>query len=190
MGLGAPYDNAVVSFFDDMQVVIRVRLLVGGQAAVPFGVGHGAVAGKIVFLYIFEILQKTLIVFGVQFLVHVIGDNGQYIQGIHPDTALKAAPGSPSQQPAHFAFFDQIIDALMDVGKAVDFVAADMGCGSHEVFMFGALRHVVSFGHGLHRRTDDGIIHHVIQFFSKHVYDQIQTPEAFFILLSCHHGHW
>jgi hypothetical protein len=63
---------------------------------------------------------------------------------------LKAASGFPSQQSAHFAFFDQITDALMDVGKAVNFVAGNMGCGGHEVFVFGALRHIVSFGYGLH----------------------------------------
>ena len=66
VGLGAPDDNAVLSFFDHVQVEVRIRLLVGRQAAVTFGVGHGAVAGQIVFLNIFEVLQETLIVFGVR----------------------------------------------------------------------------------------------------------------------------
>jgi hypothetical protein len=160
-----------------------------GQTPVTLGVGHGTIAGEIIFLNIFQIGQETPMVFTPIFLVHVVCDNGKGVQGIHSHTALEAASGFATQEPAHFTLFHQIIDTLVNVCEAVDFIPRNVRGGGHDICVLGVLRHLVSFGNRLHGWPDDGIINHIFQLFAKHIDYQIQAPKTFFVLLSGHHGH-
>ena len=122
-------------------------------------------------------------------LIHVIGDDGESIERIHPHTTLKAASGIAPQQPAHLAFLDQVDGTLMDVGKTVDPGAVEVRAGSHDVLILRSVGQRVGLGNGQHRRPDDRIVHHIFDPLAEHVDNQIQPPQTFFILSRCHHRH-
>ncbi len=189
MRLGALDNDTVLPLVHDVKIQVGIGLFVGRKASVPLGVCHGTVTGKIVFLDIFEILQKALVVLAAALLVDIVGHDGERIQRIHAHTPLKTTARFPAQQSAHFAFFDQVANALVDMGKAIDAFAGEMRCGGHQVFVFRHMRQFIGLGNRLHGRPYDRIVHYIGQTFTKHVDNQIQLAQTLLILCCSHHCH-
>ena len=93
MGLGAAHDDAVVALLDDVQVQVGVGLLVGREAAVALGVGHGAVGDEVVLLQVLDVVAEALVILGALGLVDLVGDRVEGVDGVHAHAALEAGAG-------------------------------------------------------------------------------------------------
>jgi len=122
MGFGAPHDDALVVLLDDMDIQIRVGLLMRRKSPVSLDVGHGAVHGKVFFLNHFQKFDESLMIFRAELLIHLIGGAVHGVHGIHADAPLKAGGGLLPQKPLHFDFLDEVVGALMQMGETVDFI--------------------------------------------------------------------
>ena len=89
------------------------------------------------------------------------------------DNSFLGDSGGSGTIPTATASTGYFVDGPVDVGETVDFFPGYMGSGGHDVLVFGAMGHFICFGHRLHGRPDNGIIHHIVQLFSKHVYHQM-----------------
>ena len=95
----------------------------GSLAAVALGVGHGAVHRQVVVLHVDEELLEILVVVGAVLLIDLVGGGIDGVEGVHAHAALEAASRLLTQQSLHLYLFHQILAGLVEVGKAVDFVA-------------------------------------------------------------------
>ena len=112
-----------------------------------------------------------------------MGDDGERIEGIHADTPLKAAPCFPTEQPSHLALFNQVVDALVDMGEPVDLLSRQMGPSGHDIFELGPEGQFVSLGHSFHRRTDSGMIDDILYPLAEHVDNHVQLPQTLLVCL-------
>ena len=137
MSLGSPDDDAIGSPLDDMSKEVRVGLFVRRKGAIPLRIGHSSHHHDIALLDVDQVFLESLKVIRLIFLIGVIGRHVNCIQGIETDTSLEAGTRLVGDEAQHLDFFDQVIDALVDVGKPVDLLSGQMGGGCHQVLVLG-----------------------------------------------------
>ena len=57
----------------------------------------------------------------------------------------------------------------MDMGEAVDLLAAYMGGDCHDILVFGPVSQLICFCNRLHGWTNNGVAHYIFHAFSKHI---------------------
>ncbi len=111
---------AVTFSFHHPQIQIRISLLFGSLATVAFGIGHGAIHYQILELNFAPVIPEALVVMGSAVLINIIGCAEHGVGSIQSHTTLEATAREMSAIALHQYFFNQIIAALMQMGKAVD----------------------------------------------------------------------
>ena len=187
--LGPADNDAVRAPFHHMDEHIRIRLFVGCFGAVALGVGHGSVHGQVVVLHIDQEFLEVFVVMGPVFLVHFIGGGEYSVERVHAYAALEAAGRLLAQQPLHLYLLHQVFGGLVQVGEPVDGMAGQAGGGGHQIFVTGILGQGIGHGHTVDGRTDDGMIHPVVDFFPKHIDTGLHFPQAVDVLFRCHQRH-
>ena len=79
VSLGTPDHYSVCILFHNMQIHVRIRLLMRGFGPVSFWIGHCAVAGEVVFLHKSQVPHKAIHIAGFVLFIDIIGHNGQGI---------------------------------------------------------------------------------------------------------------
>lgn len=189
MALGPADHDAVGAALHHMDVHIRVGLVVRGLAAVALGVGHSAVHRQVVVLHVDEELLEILVVVGAVLLIDLVGGGIDGVEGVHAHTALETAGRLLTQQALHLYLFHQILAGLVEVGKAVDFVAGQAGGGGHQVLILGILGQRVGHGHAVDGGTDHGVIHPVVELLAEHVHAGVQLTQGVDVLFRGHQCH-
>ena len=92
MALCAAHDDPVLPFFDDAQVHVLVRLLLGAEVPVPLDVGHPGVGREVVLLHVLQEFDETLVVLGPVLLVAVEGRHRQRARQSWPVHLWKQVP--------------------------------------------------------------------------------------------------
>ena len=162
----------------------------GSLGAVPFGVGHGAVHGQVVILYVDQKFLEVFMVMGAVFFIDFIGGGINGIEGVHAYAALEAAGGLLTQQALHLYLLDQVIGGLVQVGEAVYRMAGQVGGSGHQVLVFGILGQGIGHGYRVDGRTDNGMVHPVINLFPEHIYFRVELAQAFYVFSSSHQSHF
>ena len=187
--LGAPHHNAVGTALHDVQEQVGVGLLMGSLRAVALGVGHGAVHGQVILLYIGGELDEVLMIVGAILLVGLIGGGEHRVEGIHAHTALEAGGGLLAQQALHLHLLHQILGGLVDVSEAVDPLAGVGGHGGHEFLILRLLRQIIGHAHTVQRRPQDGVVHGIVDLLAEHVHLHVQFANTFDVLFAGHECH-
>ena len=190
VALGAADHDAVGAALHHVDVHIGIGLLMGSLAAVALGVGHSAVHRQVVVLDVDQELLEILVVVGSVLLVDLVGGGEHGVEGVHAHTALEATGGLLTQQALHLYLFHQILAGLVEVGKAVDFVAGQAGGGGHQVLILGILGQRVGHGHAVDGGADHGVIHPVVDLLAKHVDAGVQLTQGVDILFRGHQCHF
>ena len=189
VGLGAADHHAVVSLFNHVHKEIRSFLLAGPQAAVAFDVGHGSGDHQVVVLHVDEELLKAFVVIRTVFLVDLVRDGIGRVHRIESHAALVAGAGLLGDRTQHFDLRQQVVDALVDMRKAVDLMPGDMGRGGAQILVILAVRKRIGHGCRCHvtlyeRMIDQGL--RVLQL-AFDVDAHVPLSQAVFVLLCCFH---
>ena len=158
MGFGTANDDAVLPLLYHVDEHIRILLLAGSQAAVALHIGHRSGDHQVVLLDIFQKLLETFMVVGPHRLVDLISNGIGGVHGIKANAALIAGTGFLRDHPQHLHLFNQVISALVNMGKAVDFFTGQMGCGSHHILIFLAAGQRIGHCCGIYMATNKGVI--------------------------------
>ena len=109
VGFGPTNDNAIISFFNDTGIKIRVSLLTWPLGSVALWVGHPAHEHEILILNSFQVLEKAGEVFGPMFLVDFIGGDVQGVESVKSNAALKTARCFMRDDPQHLDLFYEVV---------------------------------------------------------------------------------
>ena len=122
LGGGAVDVHAVHICVYDVEELIGVRLHVRSLILGVTGtldVGLCTVADQIVFLAVFDVFLKSLMVFGATGRVTVKSDRVKRVQGVGAHAALHAAAHTVADEPGHELLLQQIIHRLVNMGRTV-----------------------------------------------------------------------
>ena len=108
MRLGSSNPDSLVGAIHDVNIEIRILLLVRRQRTIAFDVRHGTANNKVSFVHLGEKGEKPCVIPGAVFLVDFVRHGMQRVQRIHANAALKARAGQLSQSALHFVLHDQI----------------------------------------------------------------------------------
>jgi len=183
--LRAADHDAVGPPFDDVRKQIRIGLLGRRKRAVAFRIGHSAHHHHVGFLNMEQVLFKPLEVIGGMFLIRVVGGHIGGVERVKADAALEARSRFVGNETHHQNLLDQIVDALMNVGKPVDLLSAEVRDSRHQVFVFRPqgqlIRERRRIDVRLHRRMPGHIFHAL----SVVINDASQILKALHIILPC-----
>ena len=90
MRFGASDQDAVLAALHDPQIQIRVFLFAGRAGAVTLDICHARIRRQVIFLNIFEEVDKALKIIGTMPAVDIVGDDGQRTQTVKAGAPLKA----------------------------------------------------------------------------------------------------
>ena len=180
--------NAVRGALNNVQEQVRVGLLGRRKAAVALNVGHRAVNAPVVVLYIGPELDEILVVLGTASLVGLKGGGVNRVSGIHADTTLEARCGLLAEQTLHFYLLDQVVRGLVQMGKTVYLLAGQVGRCRHQIFVLRVLCQLVRCRKRVERRTNDRVVHYVLNLLAEAVQVQVQLPQRVDVLVFCHHN--
>src|SRR4030042_5353480 len=116
------HDDPIRLTFNDMEEEIGISLLRGAFTPVPLDIGHRAVKHEIVFLNVFQIIKKPLVVLGTFGLIYLIGYAREGIQRIPANTALEAGASFLAKQTQRLDLSDEILGTSVDRAKKIDLV--------------------------------------------------------------------
>ncbi len=150
--LGAADDHPVAAFFDHPREEVGIGLRAGPLGPIALGIRHPPHEHEVLLLDLLEILLEPREVGRPVLLVDLVGGHVHGIEGVEAHAALVAARRFVRDEPQHLHLPDQVVDALMDVGKPADFPAREMALRRHQVLV---LRHQGQLV-GLGRRVDVG----------------------------------
>ena len=179
--------NAVSGALDNVQEQVGIRLLGRRQTAVALDVGHSAVNTPVIVLYIGPELDEILVVLGAASLVGLERSRINGVCRVHADTALEAGCGLLTEQTLHFYLFDQVIGGLMQMGKTVYLFAGQIGRCRHQIFVLRVLCQLVRCRKRVKRRTNDRVVHDVLDLLAEAVQIEVQLSQGFDVLVFCHH---
>jgi len=131
-----------------------------------------------------KIPAETLVILRAQFLVHLVRDNIQCIEAVHPDTSLEAAGRTLPEQALHLDFINQILSVLVQVGKAVDALTREGRCGCHQFSVFRMIGQLIRHCHCVERGSNHGMVNVIFNLFPKHKNAFLDVPKAFQVIFS------
>ena len=127
--LHPPHHDPVWSLLDDVDVGVGVLLLGGAFQPVSLGVGLGAGAVQVLRLIPLEVGEEPLVVLGPGGIVHLLGADGQGVDGVMSHAALDAASHPPRRQTDQLLLLQEVVRVLGEVVPAVDLLSCDRrGC--------------------------------------------------------------
>ena len=126
-------------------------------------------------------------VLGAACLVGLIGSGINSICCVHAYTALEAGCSLLTQQTLHLNLLNQIIGGLVQMGKAVYLLTGQVGGCGHQILILRILCQLIGSGKGVQGRTDNRIIHYVLNLLAHAIQIQIQLAQGFDVLFFCHH---
>ena len=186
MRLCTSYHDAVFPPLYDMKEQIRVVLLVRRFRAIALGIRHSTVHRQVFFLYHFQEFHKSIVIGCSVFFIYFKSGRIDSVKSVHTDTPLKTAGRLLSQQPLHLHLFYQIVAALMEMSKPVDGLSCDIGFRCHDFFVFRVLCQGIGHGYTVDGRSDNGMIHPVVNFLTKQINPRIQFSQTLNIFCCCH----
>lgn len=154
----------------------RIGLLARPLRAVSLGVGHAAHQHDVFFLDLFQIIDKAIEVLRAVFLVDFVSGHVQGVEGIEPDAPLKAAARLMGDEPEHLHLFDEIIDGLVNMGKAVYLFPGKMARSRHQLFIFGPQGQLIGFRCGIDVGNKSGMGGDIIHTLTIIINDQPLVP--------------
>ena len=129
-------DDPVFSLFDDMDVSVGVGLLAGPLQAVSLAVRLGTAAVPVVSLILPQIGQESLVIASSLGLVHLLGADGQRIDGIVAHATVDAAANASCRQADHLLLLHEVVGILRQVGEPVDLFTDERGLDGHQALPF------------------------------------------------------
>jgi hypothetical protein len=123
-GLGSADHDAALAVvrrvaFYDVQIGVRVGLLMGAPAPITLGVGHGHAQRQVFVLYAVQVVQEAGRVFGgAARVVDAGADLADGVQRVVREVALRAA-GLLADQAHGFELVEQVAAAHVDVRQPV-----------------------------------------------------------------------
>ena len=154
-GLGAGDHNAIGAALDDMHIAIGIRLRMGPQRTVAFGVGHGDAEGKIVVVNMLDVGRERGVILRARFGITTQSGLVNPGQGIARQITLRTARLLAHQ--AHgFELVEQVLRALRDRQHAVD--AAAIRLGAHHRCHVFVQRQVIGESNGVDARCQRRVV--------------------------------
>ena len=179
--------NTVCRTLYNVQEQVGIRLLGRRQTAVALNVGHRAVNAPVVILYIGPELDEILVILGAASLVRLERSRVNRVCRVHADTALKAGCGLLTEQTLHFYLFNEVVGGLVQMGKTIYFLAGQVGGRGHQIFILRVLCKLIGRGKGVERRTNDRVVHDVLDLLAEAVQVEVQLAQGLDILVFCYH---
>ena len=121
-----PDDDPVVPAVDNMDILIRVRLIRGAFGPVTFRVCHGPHHHQVFILDIGQPLLESFKIVGSVLLVNLIGHRVGGIDPVVAHAPLKAGSGLLPQHTKELDLLEQVLDVLMDMGETADRPAGEV----------------------------------------------------------------
>jgi hypothetical protein len=202
-GLAVNTDTVNISC-DNVEELIRVRLhmssLILGISG-TLNVSLSAVADKVIFLAICDILQQTLMVLGAAGLIAVICDRIQCVQSIRAHAALHAAANAMADKASHELLLQQIILGMVNVGAAVYLFtlhAGDVGFRYADVSIARIVSRVIALLHNVSTAYDPvgqvtlGALLAVgtVNLLAVQIHVGLHVQKPFLILFVCSYSHF
>ena len=106
---------------------------------------------------------------------------------VHADTALEARCGLLTEQTLHLYLLNQVVRGLMQVGEAVYLLARQVGGRGHQILVLRILCQRVGRRKRVQRRTNDRVVHYVLDLLAEAVQIEVQLSQGFDVLVFCHH---
>jgi len=203
---GSPHNNPLTGFavhpdsihvcFHHMNKGIRVWLHVSSLVlgiAGAFHIGLGTVTYQVVFLAVFNIFQKSLMILCAAGLITVIGNGIQSVHGIGSHAALHTATYTMADQTGHQLLFQQILLAVVNVRTAIDRFSCDVRSGYTHICIIRVIGHIITLLHHIGAALNPvcqislspflsvGAVHA----FAVHIYIGFHFQKTFFILFVC-----
>src|SRR4030042_3889953 len=138
------HDDPIRLTFNDMEEEIGISLLRGAFTPVPLDLGHGAVKHEIVFLNVFQIIKKPLVVLGTFSLIYLIGYAREGVQRIPANAALEAGASFLAEQTQCLDLTDEILRAGVNRAEKIDLVPIKGRTRQHQLGCRGILSKPVS----------------------------------------------
>ena len=179
--------NTVCRTLYNVQEQVGIRLLGRGQSAVALNVGHRAVNAPVVVLYIGPELDEILVVLGAARFIGLERSRINRICCVHADTALEARCGLLTEQTLHLYLLNEIVRRLVQMGKTVYLFAGQIGRCRHQIFVLRVLCQLVRCRKRVERRTNDRVVHDVLDLLAEAVQIEVQLSQGFDVLVFCHH---
>ena len=190
MAFCAGHHNPVVSPLHNTDKQVRVRLQMRRQAPVPFRVCHSAIYREVLVLNHLQKFHQILVIVRSILFIHLKRGRKDRIEGVHPDTPLKAGGGLLTQQALHLHLLYQVLGRLVQMSKPVDFMPCQTGYSRHQLLISGVLGQRVGHGHTVDGGPNHRVVHPVVNLLSKQIHPCFKPAQAFDILLCCHQRHF
>ena len=129
-------------------------------------------------------------VVGAVSLVTLIGGGEQGVESIHTHAALEAGGGLLAAQALHLYLLDEVLGALVDVGKAVHTGAGVGRNHGHQILVLGHPGQVIGHAHGIEGGTQNGAFGGIAVLLTEHIDLHFDLLNAFDILFACHQCHF
>ena len=182
MCLSAADHDPPVVFLDDMDIQIRIGLLMGRQVPVSLHIRHGPVHREVLILDHSQEFDEPIVVFCPHLPIHFECHAVHGVHGVHSYAPLETGPGPLPQQTLHLDLFHQVFRALVQMGEAVDLLSRQMGRGRQQVFAFGIPGQGVGRLYAVQGRPDDGMVHGVLHQFPHQIDLEFHLAQTLFIL--------
>jgi hypothetical protein len=187
-----------------MEELIRIGLhmssLIFGISG-TLNVSLGAVADKVIFLAICDVLEQALMILGAAGLIAVICDGIQSVQSVRAHAALHTSAHTVADKSCHKLLFQQVLLGMVDVGAAVYLFtlhAGDVGFRYADVSIARIVSRVIALLHNVSTAYDPvgqvtlGALLAVgtVNLLTVQIHVGLHVEKPFLILFVCSYSHF